>query len=92
MKHFIYTRSERWIRSQNTTEYTVRLYQIIRGVPKFIGDDTDTYCSDYQQVMATMQKYKVLPKKWFVKGEYCSMKYSLPELRALGIATVTGVS
>jgi hypothetical protein len=63
VKSFIYTFHEK--RKQPACVYTVRIYQIVRGVPVFKGELSDTYVSEFQIVLLCMQAFKMVPKKAF---------------------------
>lgn len=91
MKHFIYTYSEATRRG--TTEKLVRIYRIIRGVPKLVAQATDTFVSEYQLVMQTMEANKLLPKKAFERTKWNGYRYwHASELADSGIATIWRVS
>lgn len=65
MKTYIYTRTEK-TRSRGgvyVTEYTLKMHQIIRGKAlKFVGEDTDSFVSDWQQARDLLKKLKLWPK------------------------------
>ena len=63
MKSFIYTFHEQ--RKQPACVYTVRIYQIVRGVPVFKGERSETYVSEFQLVLLCMQQFKMVPKRAF---------------------------
>lgn len=69
MKHFIYTFSEHKARSDCAYTKTVRLYAIKKGELEFVGDLSDTFVSEFQLVMMCAEKYKALPKKYFVRSD-----------------------
>lgn len=91
MKHFIYTYSEK--QRRGTTEKTVRIYRLKRGIPHCVGSRTDTYVSEFQLVMEAMQANRLLPAKAFEPNQFGGFKYSYSsQLEEAGIASVRRVS
>lgn len=91
MKSFIYTRKEHTPRNGHTV-YTVRIYRVIRGVPKYVGGGSDTFVSDFQQFMDNAKRCKLLPKRAFESNHFGGYKYGAPHsLRDAGIANVTAI-
>lgn len=92
MKSFIYTMSEK--RKQPACVYTVRIYQIVRGIPKFKATMSASYVSEFQLVMMCMQANKLLPKRAFETQENTGgLKLSYAsDVQVAGIANITRVS
>ena len=92
MKSFLYTFHEK--RKQPACVYTVRIYQIVRGVPKFVATMSDTFVSEFQLVMMCMEANKLLPGKAFARGGPSNsliVAYA-SDLAKRGIANMTRVS
>lgn len=92
MKSFIYTYHEQ--RKQPACVYTVRIYQIVRGIPVFKATMSDTYVSEFQLVMLCMQANKLLPKRAFeTQSNTGGMKLAYAsEVGKAGIANIARVS
>ena len=94
MKSYIYTRKEK-VRNHGGvyhTHYTVKLYRVIRGTPKFVGEDTSTFCSDFQQCRDLMKKLKLWPKAADAQHENGFDKYAYPyQLRDVGIININHI-
>ena len=91
MKSFLYTMSEK--RKQPACVYTVRIYQIVRGVPKFRATMSDTFVSEFQLVMMCMEAYRLLPKKAVKRMASGSLLVAYAsDLAKHGIANITRVS
>ena len=92
MKSFIYTFHEK--RKQPACIYHVRIYQVVRGIPKFKATMSASYVSEFQLVMMCMQANKLLPKRAFETNTNTGgmkMGYA-SDLRKAGIANITRVS
>lgn len=91
MKHFIYTYHEKPARGH--TVKSVRIYRIKRGIPELVATGEDTYVSEFQLVMMTMQANRLLPAKAFEPNQFGGFKYSYSsQLEEAGIASVRRVS
>lgn len=91
MKHFIYTWHVFTPRN-GFPRYTVRLYQIVRNTPRFIGVLSDNFVSEFQLVMQALEAYKALPKRAFELSQFGGHKYCEAYLlREAGIADVRRV-
>lgn len=92
MKSFIYTFTEK--RKQPACVYTVRIYQIVRGVPVFRGERSESYVSEFQLVLLCMQQFKMVPKKAFERHEPSNnMKLAYPDdAHRSGLFRITKVS
>jgi hypothetical protein len=94
MKSFIFTITEgRTPRDGSGTPKTVRVYQIIKNEPQYMGDMTDTFVSDFQLFMRCAEFYKWLPKSAFIRSESSGgYKYgSAWTIREAGVAKVRQV-
>lgn len=92
MKHFIYTWHE-FLPRNGYPRYTVRLYQIVRNTPKFVGDFSDNFVSEFQLVMQALEAHKALPKRAFVRSQLGGYKYGHADLlREAGVADVRRVT
>ena len=91
MKHFIYTYHEKATKPAVTK--SVRIYRVKRGIPELVATGEDTYVSEFQLVMMTMQAKRLLPRKCFEANHFGGFKYGYSfELEADGIASVRRVS
>lgn len=93
MKSFIYTFKEgRAPRDGSGIEKTVRIYRIKRGIPECVAGYTDTFMSEFQMVMVSMEHNRLLPKAAFERNQFGGYKYGVPgELRRAGFANVNSV-
>ena len=95
MKHFIYTYSEsKPPRDGSGIVKTVRIYQVKRNKPELVAEGSDTFVSEFQLVMQTAEKAKLLPKKAFArnKSNGCLIYGSAWSLDQAEIACFTSVS
>lgn len=91
MKSFVYTYSERTPRNGHT-EKTVRIFQVVRNTPVFIGMHTETFVSEFQLFMIAAEHYKILPKKAFERNQFGGYVYGAAHsMRGAGIANVNQV-
>ena len=95
MKHFIYTYSEKsYSRGGSAVEKTVRIYQVKRNKPEFVAEGRGFFVSEFQLVMETVEKARLLPKKAFTrhKANGCLLYGSAWSLDQAGIACFTCIS
>ena len=74
MKSFIYTYEER-PQCNGATRKTVRIYRVKRNVPVHVCVGSDTYVSEFQLVMQTLEANKLLPPAAFERGPSHGHKY-----------------
>jgi hypothetical protein len=89
MKTFIYVYSETKAPSDNSgRKKTVRVWRVVKNKPVWVGERTETYCSEYELVMNCLQYYKALPAEAFERVPPSNTrKYkSEASLREAGIA------
>ena len=90
MKHFIYTYSEKF--RKDRTYKTVQVYRLIRNTPKLVASSTDTYVSEFQHVMQTMEAHKLLPRGAFERNQFGGFRYAYPNLlKEAGFANVNRI-
>ena len=93
MKSYIYTRTEgRHDPRSSGVPYTVKLYRVIRGSPVYVGQDTDKFCSDFQQCRDLMIRLKLWPKAADAVGPDGRKLYYYPDqLRAAKIININQI-
>lgn len=91
MKHFIYTFREQTPRNGHTIK-TVRIYHVYRNIPKLVAQGSDTFVSEFQLVMMTLEDNEQLPPPAFVKGNGGGHMYHTADmLEDAGFAKITKV-
>lgn len=95
MKRFIYTfHSGKPPRDGSGITYTCNIYEIKRKGVTLVAKGSDTYVGEAQLVMETLEKFKLLPKRAFIRSPIhnCMIHGNLWTLKEAGIAEITCVS
>lgn len=93
MLSFIYTYSSTYGRGNAARLHKVTIYRVKNNQPFFVAEGYDTFVSEFQLVMETMEKHKLLPKKAFARSPVTNgMIYAWPSgLEQAGIARINRV-
>ncbi len=67
MPSFIYTYAEHTPRGGHTQK-SVAIYRVKRNVPQLVAKATDSFVSEFQLVMQTLEAGKLLPEAAFERG------------------------
>lgn len=94
MKHFIYTYQETKPNRDGHIQKSVRIYKVVRNVATLVATASDQFVSEFQLVLETMEREKLLPKKAFKRSEvYGGMIICTPwAMREAGIADIRRIS
>lgn len=94
MKHFIYTYSEKKPNRDGHVQKSVRIYKVSRNIVTLVAEATDQYVSEFQLVLETMERSKLLPKRAFKRSEvFGGMIICTPwAMREAGIADIRRIT
>lgn len=90
MKHFVYTFTEKTPRGGHT-QYTIKIYQIKKNVPHYLGSMTDTFTGEGQLFLDALESFKLFPKIWFKRGPHGSREVPKHFAKDKGWYTATGI-
>ena len=93
MKSFIYTYHEgKPPRDGSGVKKHVCIYRVIRNTPVLVARGCDTFVSEFQLVMMTMEAEKLLPRKAFERNpNTAGYRHCRQSLKDNGIANISGV-
>lgn len=94
MKHFIYTYSEKKPNRDGHVQKSVRIYKVSRNIVTLVAEATDQFVSEFQLVLETMERSKLLPKKAFKRSDvFGGMIICTPwAMREAGIADIRRIT
>jgi hypothetical protein len=86
VKTFLYVRHDGKTNRNGATPYTVRIFHLSKGKTTLVASGTDSFVSEFQQVMMVAERAKLLPKKAFERGSFGGYKHHADSLREAKIA------